>query len=193
MLVCTTLIVVALAVRTLTKAIKDMPAPVELSIESSDKIGLTPAQIISIRKIGKWEFLSIQMEEIVDTIHSRLLLPDEELVRIYRGTIRLGVDMSQLSADWFQARGDTAIVRLPKIQQLNKRFIDEARTQTFYETGSWDSKTRERLYHRAERRMKKRLSASNAYKQAELNGRQQVTALMHSFGFQTVTVSFSKH
>ena len=193
MLVCTTLIVVALAIRTLTKAIKDMPAPVELSIESSDKIGLTPAQITSIRKIGKWEFLSIQMEEIVDTIHSRLLLPDEELVRIYRGTIRLGVDMSQLSADWFQARGDTAIVRLPKIQQLNKRFIDEARTQTFYETGSWDSKTRERLYRRAERRMKKRLSASNAYKQAELNGRQQVTALMHSFGFQTVTVSFSKH
>lgn len=193
MLVCTTLIVVALAIRTLTKAIKDMPAPVELSIESSDKIGLTPAQITSIRKIGKWEFLSIQMEEIVDTIHSRLLLPDEELVRIYRGTIRLGVDMSQLSADWFQARGDTAIVRLPKIQQLNKRFIDEARTQTFYETGSWDSKTREHLYRRAERRMKKRLSASNAYKQAELNGRQQVTALMHSFGFQTVTVSFSKH
>ena len=122
----------------------------------------------------------------------RLLLPDEELVRIYRGTIRLGVDMSRLRDDWFQARGDTAIVRLPPIRQLNARFIDEARTQTFYESGTWSGRDRERLYRRARQRMLRRLRTSDAYRQAERNGREQVASLMRSFGFQTVIVSFGE-
>ena len=192
LLVCATLIAVALAIRSLTHALRDMPSPVQLSIQSSDTIDLTPAQITSIRKIGRWEFLSLQMEEIVDTTHSRLLLPDEELVRIYRGTIRLGVDMSKLPDNWFQARGDTAIVRLPPIRQLNARFIDEARTQTFYESGTWSGRDRERLYRRARQRMLRRLRTSDAYRQAERNGREQVASLMRSFGFQTVIVSFGE-
>lgn len=192
LLVCATLIAVALAIRSLTHALRDMPSPVSLSIQSSDTIDLTPAQITSIRKIGRWEFLSLQMEEIVDTTHSRLLLPDEELVRIYRGTIRLGVDMSKLPDNWFQARGDTAIVRLPPIRQLNARFIDEARTQTFYESGTWSGRDRERLYRRARQRMLRRLRTSDAYRQAERNGREQVASLMRSFGFQTVIVSFGE-
>ena len=192
LLVCATLIAVALAIRSLTHALRDMPSPVSLGIQSSDTIDLTPAQVTSIRKIGRWEFLSLQMEEIVDTTHSRLLLPDEELVRIYRGTIRLGVDMSSLPDNWFQARGDTAIVRLPPIRQLNARFIDEARTQTFYESGTWSGRDRERLYRRARQRMLRRLRTSDAYRQAERNGREQVAALMRSFGFQTVIVSFGE-
>lgn len=187
-----TLMLVALAIRSLSVAIEDADGPVGLTIESNNAIDLTPAQITSIRRIGKWEFLSLQMEEIVDTTHSRLLLPDETLVRIYHGIIRLGIDMNRLSDNWFRAQGDTAIVHLPKIQQLNKHFIDEARTQTFYETGSWDNETRERLYRRAERRMKHRLRTSNAYTQAERNGREQVAALMRSLGFRTVIVNFEK-
>lgn len=192
LLVCATLIAVALAIRSLTHALRDMPSPVQLGIQSSDTIDLTPAQVTSIRKIGRWEFLSLQMEEIVDTTHSRLLLPDEELVRIYRGTIRLGVDMSKLPDNWFQSRGDTAIVRLPPIRQLNARFIDEARTQTFYESGTWSGRDRERLYRRARQRMLRRLRTSDAYRQAERNGREQVASLMRSFGFQTVIVSFGE-
>ena len=189
---CVTLIVVAVAIRSLTRAMKDMPTPLEVGIEHDNHIDLTPAQVTSIKKIGKWEFLSMQMEEIVDSVHKRMLLSDEELVRIYKGTIRLGVDMSKLSEDWLTTKGDTAIVKMPKIQQLNKKFIDEARTETFYETGSWSGIARERMYLIAERRMKQRLAKSNAYQEAERNGQEQVTALMHSFGFRTVVVSFGK-
>ena len=72
------------------------------------------------------------------------------------------------------------------------RFIDEAHTQTFYETGSWSNKARERMYREAERRMLARLRRSKARQQAEENGREQVTALMRAFGFRTVEVEFGR-
>lgn len=187
-----TLIIVALAMRSLSVAIKSEEGPIAISVVSDTCINLTPAQVTSIRKIGKWEFLSMQMEEIIDTTHSRFVLSDEELVRIYQGTIRLGVDFSKLSDNWLTTQGDTAILHLPRIQQLNKKFIDEARTKTFYETGSWSGKDREQMYRRAERRMKRRLARSNAYKLAEQNGREQMTALMQAFGFRTTIVVFEK-
>ena len=192
LLTIVTLLLVALGLRTLSLSIEKSDGLASLTVESNHRIDLTPAQVTSIRRIGQWEFLSMQMEEIVDTTHSRLLLPDEELVRIYRGTIRLGVDMTKLPDDWFRSQGDTAFVRLPAIQQLNKRFIDEARTQTFYETGSWDNTSRELLYRKAERRMLRRLRTSNAYAQAERNGHEQVATLMRSLGFTTVLVEFGK-
>ena len=187
-----TLLVVAMAIRSLSNAVKGGGDLVSMGIEKDTAIALTPAQVTSIRKIGKWEFLSMRMEEIVDTTHKRMLLSDEELVRIYKGTIRLGVDMSKLSNDWLTSKGDTAVVKLPKIAPLNKKFIDEARTETFYESGSWSGEAREQMYQRAESRMKSRLAKSNAYQEAEQNGREQVTALMRSFGFRTVEVSFGK-
>lgn len=181
-----------MAMRSLSVAIKSEEGPIAINVVSDTCINLTPAQVTSIRKIGKWEFLSMQMEEIIDTTHSRFVLSDEELVRIYQGTIRLGVDFSKLSDNWLTIQGDTAILHLPRIQQLNKKFIDEARTKTFYETGSWSGKDREQMYRRAERRMKRRLARSNAYKLAEQNGRKQMTALMQAFGFRTTIVVFEK-
>ncbi len=163
-----------------------------LSIESSKDINLTPAQITSIKKIGKWEFLSMQMEEIVDTTNKHWILRDDELIRIYHGTIRLGVDMETLADDWFRAQGDTAIIVLPPIKTLDDKFINEAQTQTFYENGSWDGKAREALYRKAERRMRRRLVESKAYQRAEENGEQQVRALMRTLGFKTTIVHFSR-
>ncbi len=165
---------------------------VSASIESNDRIDETANQVVGVKKIGKWEFLSMQIEEIVDTTRSRFLISDDNLIRIYRGTIRLGVDMETLSDDWFQAKGDTAIVQLPAIKQLNEQFIDEAQTETFGESGTWDGKAREALYRKAERLMKLRLVKSDAYQQAEENGKDQMENLMHSFGYKVAVVTFGK-
>ncbi len=186
------LALVAIAVIFITRTLREMPTPLEVSVDTDTRINLTPAQVTSIRRIGKWEFLSVQLEEIVDTTHKRMLLSDEQLIRIYRGTVRLGLDMSRLSDDWFTAHGDTAELNLPAIQSLDKLFIDEANTQTFYEAGSWDNKARAPLYRKAERQMKARLRSTNAYVQAQANAREQMTALMRSFGFRTVEISFEK-
>ncbi len=163
-----------------------------LTIMNDDHIDLTPAQVRSIRKIGKWEFLSVQMEELVDTTRSRWFVSDDELVRIYRGTIRLGVDMEQLSENWFQQKGDTAVLLIPPIQPLNEQFIDEAQTTTFSESGSWNHEALEGLYAKAERQMKRRLTESNAYEQAEENGRLQIAAFMQSLGIQHTKIFFER-
>ncbi len=188
------IIIVILAVLGIRSCVKLLSEehPSSFIFESNNRIDLTPAQITSIKEIGKWEFLNIQMEELVDTTRSRWFVSDDELVRIYRGTMRLGIDMEQLSDNWFQQKGDTVVLLMPPIQLLNEKFIDEAQTTTFSESGSWDGKALEGLYHKAERQMKYRLAESNAYEQAEENGKKQVDALMQSLGFRSTKIFFER-
>ena len=59
-----------------------------LELGTNDTIDPTPTQIQSIRAIGEWEFLSVSAEEMVDTVRKGFFI-DDELVRIYYGTLRL--------------------------------------------------------------------------------------------------------
>ena len=56
-------------------------------IVTDDKIDITPTQIASLKAIGQWEFLTISDEEMVDTVRHGIF-SDDELVRIYYGTLR---------------------------------------------------------------------------------------------------------
>lgn len=154
------------------------------------RIAITPTQIESIRQIGQWEFLSIADEELVDTVR-RGFFSDDELIRIYYGTLRLGIDMSKAQTDWITAKDDSIIVILPPIQLLDNRFIDEARTQSFFEKGSWTDADRETMYQTAYARMKARcLNAANI-SSAEENACRQFYQLMRSMGFSNIRIRFS--
>ena len=50
-------------------------------LSKDDKIKITPTQIQSIRDIGQWEFLTINNEEIIDTVRHGFF-GDAELVRM---------------------------------------------------------------------------------------------------------------
>lgn len=78
-----------------------------IEIGSNDKIEPTPTQIQSIRDIGEWEFLSVSAEEMVDTVRKGFF-SDDELVRIYYGTLRLGINMQNLSEDAIRVQSDTS-------------------------------------------------------------------------------------
>ena len=80
-----------------------------IGLKVEDDINLTPEQIQSIRDIGQWEFLSISNEELVDTVRKGVF-SDDQLVRIYYGTLRLGVDLSKTKKNWITAHGDTIVV-----------------------------------------------------------------------------------
>ena len=67
-----------------------------VEVEVEQTIDLTPEQITSLKDIGQWEFLSIADEEMVDTVRKSLIFSDDQLVRIYYGTLRLGIDMSKV-------------------------------------------------------------------------------------------------
>ena len=162
---------------------------VEIAVD--DKIDVTPTQIQSIRDIGEWEFLSISNEELVDTIRKGLF-SDDHLVRIYYGTLRFGVDMQQTSPGWLTVKGDTVKAILPKVGLLDKNFIDEARTLSFYESGKWKPQDREDLYWKAHRQMLKRCMTTANLKTAQENAETQFRQMLQAMGYKNVEITIEK-
>ena len=160
-----------------------------IEIGADEKIDATPTLIQSIKAIGEWEFLSVSVEELADTVRKGFFSNDE-LARIYYGTLRLGINMHQVEPGWLQADGDSVSLTLPKIGLLDRDFIDEARTKPFFESGSWKPEDREALYRQAHSNMlihgltKENLSA------AETNAREQISNLMRAMGYKRVNISF---
>ena len=160
-------------------------------IEVDQRIGITPTQIASIKQIGEWEFLSVSDEEMVDTTRNRFFA-DDELVRIYYGTLRLGIDMSEVKGQWIKKEKDSIIVTLPPIKLLDEKFIDEAQTKAFYESGKWTDEDRQMMYERARQRMRARCLNRQNIESAEQNASRQFYQLMRSMGFSQVTIRFEE-
>ena len=162
---------------------------IELGVD--DRIGDTPTQIESMKAIGEWEFLSVSNEELVDTVRKGLL-SDDHLVRIYYGTLRLGINMHQARPHWLTVSGDTATAVLPKVGLLDKDFIDEARTKSFYESGSWQESDREALYKKAYRMMLQRCMTPTNLKAAEENAEAQFRKMLLALGYKNVIIKFER-
>lgn len=159
--------------------------------EVNDKIDLTPTQVLSMREIGQWEFLSIEDEELIDTVRKGFFRNDA-LTRIYFGTLRLGFDMRSVKDGWIRKKADTLLVTLPSITLLDPDFIDEARTQSFYEHGSWTDRDRSELYKRAKQKMLARCMTRENISSAEENASRQVSQMFHSMGYKYVHVRFER-
>ena len=162
----------------------------EVGIAVDDRINITPEQITSIKAIGEWDFLSIANEELVDTVRKGIFT-DDHLVRIYYGTVRLGVNMHQVSPGWIEPVGDTLQVTLPPIALLDRDFIDEARTKSFYESGNWSHADRKVLYQKAYRQMLRHSLTSDNLRRARENGEAQFLQMMKTMGFERVRIRFS--
>ena len=152
-------------------------------------IDLTPTQIQSIKAIGEWEFLAVNAEELVDTVRKGIF-SDDELARIYYGTLRLGIDMSQLEAGWIEAKDDSVMLLLPKVGLLDAAFIDEARTKSFFESGKWKPEDKEALYQKAYRQMKAHCLTKENLQAAEANGEEQMRNMMRSMGYKNIKITW---
>lgn len=182
-LAATVVVIVALAV--IVRSCRDT----QIRTEVNDKIDLTPTQVISMREIGQWEFLSVEDEELVDTVRKGIFR-DDVLTRIYFGTLRLGFDMRSVREDWLRRDADTLHVTLPRITLLDNDFIDEARTKAFYESGTWNDKARADLYKRAHEKMLRRCMTRENIKSAEENASRQVSRMFNSMGYKYVEIRF---
>lgn len=158
-----------------------------VSLDVDDSINVTAEQIESIKAIGEWEFLSIADEELVDTTRKGFF-SDDHLVRIYYGTVRLGINMHQVTPGWIQTRGDSITVTLPKVGLLSQDFIDEARTKNFHESGHWKADAREALYRRAHRQMLEHCLTPQNLHSARQNGEAQFRHMMRTMGFEHVSI-----
>ena len=160
-----------------------------IELGADELIDHTPTQIQSIKAIGEWEFLSVSLEELTDTVRKGFF-SDDELSRIYYGTLRLGINMHQVEPGWLEAEGDSVRLTLPRVELLDRDFIDEARTKPFFETGSWKPEDREALYRQAHERMLQHGLTKENLAAAETNAREQITSLMRAIGFRKVTITF---
>ena len=161
----------------------------ELSLDVDQSINITPQQITSIKAIGEWEFLAVTSEELVDTVRKGFI-SDDHLARIYYGTVRLGINMHQVEPRWIVATGDSITVTLPQPGLLDKDFIDEARTKSFYESGKWSHQDREKLYQKAYRQMLRHSMTAENLQNARENGEELFRRMMKTMGFEHVNVQW---
>ena len=162
-----------------------------LELGANSDINVTPQQIQLIKDIGEWEFLSVSNEELVDTVRKGLF-SDDHLVRIYYGTLRLGIDLSKAKKGWIKTQGDSVMVTLPKIGLLDKDFIDEARTKAFYESGRWTAADREALYRKANRQMIAHCLTPENLRFSQDNADQQFRKMLKAMGFNYVCIDFER-
>ena len=186
LIICTAIVLIIAAIfyfsyRAITNASAD--------IDVNSSIDVTPTQIESMKQIGEWEFLSISDEEMIDTLR-RGFFSDDELIRIYYGTLRLGINMHKTKPHFISRKNDSLVVTLPPIELLDENFIDEARTESFYENGSWDDQAREDMYQRAVAKMKARCLTGTNISSARQNASRQFYQMMRSLGYENVRITF---
>ena len=167
--------------------LKGCMSKTELSVDVDQSINITPQQITSIKAIGDWEFLAVTSEELVDTVRKGFI-SDDHLARIYYGTVRLGINMHQVEPRWIVATGDSITVTLPQPGLLDKDFIDEARTKSFYESGKWSHQDREKLYQKAYQQMLHHSMTTENLQNARTNGEEQFRRMMKTMGFEHVNI-----
>lgn len=184
-------IAVAIAIVAVAAMVIGAVKTTKVDVSTDTSIDITPEQIQAIRSIGEWEFMSVATEEMVDTVRKGIL-SDDHLVRIYYGTLRLGIDLRDTEKDWIVAQGDSVVVTLPAVGLLDKHFIDETRTRSFYESGRWSAADREALYHKAYRQMTVHCLTPSNLRSAENNADAQLRKMLRSMGFNNVTIRF-KH
>ena len=162
-----------------------------ITIGTDNRIELTPTQIQSMKAIGEWEFLSVSAEEMVDTVRKGIFR-DDELVRIYYGTLRLGLNMHRLQQGWIKVEGDSVAMTLPKIGLLDKDFIDEARTKPFFESGKWKPEERDALYREAYTPKMNHCLTQENLQAAEHNAEEQLRNMMRPMGISNVRITFER-
>lgn len=162
-------------------------ARTEIHYAQEGRMEITPVQIEKIKSIGQWEFLSISDEEIADTIRHGFF-GDDELSRIYYGTLRLGIDFSKAPEGWIKMDDDTVMVTMPPVKLLDDKFVDEAATKSFIEDGKWSEADRAALTAKAEAAMRRRCLTMQNYNKAKENGKKQLTQLINALGFKYVKV-----
>lgn len=156
-------------------------------VVKNEKIDVTPTVIRSIEQIGEWSFLEINDEELVDTVR-RGIFSNDELVRIYYGTLRLGINLKDAKEGWLSMSSDTLVAKLPPVRLLDNDFIDETRTRSFIASGKWSSVDRKEMYDRAVQKMRQRCLTKKNYATAQLNAKEQFGQMLRSMGFEKTRV-----
>ena len=96
--------------------------------------------------------------------------------------------MHDVEQGWLRADADSIVVTLPQPGLLDKNFIDEARTKSFFESGKWSHQDRDKLYQKAYRQMLAHCLTPENLRSARENGEALFIKMMKSMGYERVNV-----
>jgi len=156
----------------------------EITIESNENITPTPNIITEVKKMGKWEFLAVKIEELVDT--TKGVFFKDQLSAIYTGTLRYGIDCSQADDNWFTRQVDTVIVWMPKVTLLDDYFLDEAATKTVFESGTITSEDRRDLRERAIKRILTKSEKAGYRAEAQDDAKTHISIFLTQLGIKNI-------
>ena len=163
-----TIVLVVVAVFFIWRTLSDQ----HIKVSHNQEISVTPVVMESIRNTGQWVFLEIADEELVDTVRHGFF-GDDELARVYYGTLRLGFDMQQYKEEWLL---------------VSDNFLDEARTRSFYESGKWSEEDRAAMAEQAKAKMRQRCLSKANLASAQKNARAQFWTMFSALGFKHIRI-----
>lgn len=154
----------------------------------------TPVNLDSIRAIGQWSVLSVDLEQVVDTI-DKGFFSDDRISVGFRGRLQYGIDMAKLKDDWVKVTNDTIVnITLPQIQLLDDRFLDERYTKVYEGQDDADfinkPDVKAALVRKAKAEMIRR--GNEHLPEARSKAEQEITRLFSSHGYRQVHVNVTE-
>ena len=177
----------------------------QISSSSSElKIDKTSTLVEEIKKISELTTVSYYEEmvlnekkasKIVDnkagSLVSKLLnkskeeLSSDEIVIIAKGTVRAGLDLSQICGNDIQPNGDTLRITLPQATILDA-IINPSGFEIYEEDGTWSHEEVTDIESKAVDQLKKNAIEYGVLEKATSRGKDQLRQLFQTFGFSIV-------
>jgi hypothetical protein len=162
------------------------------------RIAETPLQVQKIRELAELTTMVSIDEVVVDSTRpatpsiARILQnplgPQEDrLVLVCRGSVKAGVDLQKLSEQDLFREKDSVRITLPRAV-ITEVLVNPSGTETFIETGEWNTSAFSALVQKAGMKMRDRAISEGIVGKADQRARLLVENLLRQSGFQKISV-----
>ncbi|MBR1575469.1 MAG: DUF4230 domain-containing protein [Bacteroidales bacterium] len=131
--------------------------------------------------------LTARKQRSVNAFGARVPLPEDEICIISHGKAQAGIDLSKLSDDAFEIRGDTVMVRLPE-PELFEVILNPSDYEIFVEEGKWSHDEVVSVEKRAKEAIARDARAAGLTEKASESAGRQLDRLLRAFGFREVVL-----
>jgi hypothetical protein len=191
-------IFVAMAALWLINRISGWPSLSGIFKSQPIRIAETPLQVQKIRELAELTTMVSIDEVVVDSTRpatpsiARILQnplgPQEDrLVLVCRGSVKAGVDLQKLSDQDLFREKDSVRITLPRAV-ITEVLVNPSGTETFIETGEWNTEAFTALVQKAGRKMSHRAVSEGIIGKADQRARLLVENLLRQSGFQKISV-----
>jgi hypothetical protein len=163
------------------------------------RIAETPLKVEQVRELSELSTYVSLDEVVVDStravqnplgkLFSNPLGPQQDqLVLVVRGQVKAGVDLSALPESAIVRTGDSVSIQLPRAKIIDV-IVNPSGTETFIESGEWNTEASGALVRKAGEKMKYRAISEGILGKADARARSVIENLVRQSGFTRVSVT----